>query len=102
MDIRFGYVFSKTAFPKSHLNNLLAIDEFIEKGNLIQNKNHIVTDEDIYCIVKELYLPKYLSKERSGEALRLSRAIRLFAKVLYQDEYEWKKDFDNMRGFTEQ
>lgn len=97
MDIRFGYFFTQTAFPKSHLNNMLSITEFVEKGNAIQKKNHKITDEDIYGIVKELYLPKYLSGERSGEALKLSRAIRAFAKVLYQNEYEWKDEFDNAR-----
>lgn len=91
----FGFLFKKSSLPKSDLDFLLSVEGFLSAANAIIAEGKGIEDNDIYAIVKSLYFPKLKSNERSATALRLSKSVRRFSKVLCNDENAWKLDYED-------
>ncbi|MBR4022681.1 MAG: hypothetical protein IKI94_08860 [Ruminococcus sp.] len=90
----FGFLFKKSSLPKSDLDFLLSVEGFLSAAKAVIDEGKGIEDNDIYNIVKSLYFPKLKSNERSSVALRLSKAVRRFSKVLFNDENAWKSDYE--------
>ncbi len=111
MENNFGFLFKKSSLPKSDLNALLSVEEFVSKANAVIANGKGSEDIDIYNIVKGLYFPllkdfetegfksefkkKYGSdkyKEWSFRFRILGGATRKFSKVLFNED-KWQDDY---------
>lgn len=111
MENNFGFLFKKSSLPKSNLNALLSVEDFIIKANEVLANGKGIEDIDIYNIVKGLYFPmlkdfetegfkseyklkfgsnKY--KEWSFKFSILGGATRKFSKVLFGSN-QWESDY---------
>lgn len=116
MENNFGFLFKKSSLPKSNLNALLSIEEFVSSANEVIAKGKGIEDADIYNIVKGLYFPmlkdfetngfkedfkrKYGSdkyKEWSHKFRTLGSATRSFSKALYGGD-QWSEDYNKFKN----
>lgn len=112
----YGFLFKKSSLPKSDLNALLTIEDFVSKANEIVAKGSGIEDDDIYNIVKSLYFPmlkdfetvgfKESYKQEHGTEMYkswsyrfkiLGNATKRFSKVLTGSD-EWKRDFEKYKN----
>lgn len=94
LEYNYGFLFKKSALSKADLKSLLFNKEFVSELNALMDKGQGVEDTDIYNIVKKVYFPRLKANERSGEARHLNKAIRNFAKILFDDEFAWQKEYE--------
>lgn len=112
MENKYGFLFKKSSLPKSHLNNLLQIEDFVKAADNVIANGKGIEDSDIYNIATSIYFPmlydhqtegfKEVYKAENGSAKYkewsfkyrvIGQAVKSFSKVLYGNAERWKEDY---------
>lgn len=89
----YGFLYKKSKLPNIYINSLLNEEEFVNELDSVLARGKGIEDDDIYQIVKKMYIHKYKNGEKSANARVLYKVTRKLSILLCDDENAWEEEF---------